>query len=101
MQEARHILLDEPMAGMSRGEKDAMIDLIRNVRSRYGVSFVVVEHDMPVIMEISAARGSPAGPGRDRRLSRGRIGSLRRRQAQRARYRPPRSACMHRHSRDE
>lgn len=53
MQQARLILLDEPMAGMSRGEKDAMVDLIRNVRSRYGVSFVVVEHDMPVVMDIS------------------------------------------------
>lgn len=53
MQEARLILLDEPMAGMSRGEKDAMVALIGNVRSRYGVSFLVVEHDMPVIMEIS------------------------------------------------
>ncbi len=53
MQQARLILLDEPMAGMSRAEKANMIDLIRNVRDRYGVSFVVVEHDMPVIMEIS------------------------------------------------
>ncbi|MYZ46914.1 ABC transporter ATP-binding protein [Rhizobiales bacterium L72] len=53
MQDARMILLDEPMAGMSRPEKTLMVALIRNVRHRYGVSFLVVEHDMPVIMDIS------------------------------------------------
>ena len=53
MQDARLILLDEPMAGMSRTEKSTMVELIRRVRERFGVSFVVVEHDMPVIMAIS------------------------------------------------
>ena len=53
MQEARMILLDEPMAGMSGPEKALMVDLIRSVRDRYGASFLVVEHDMPVIMDIS------------------------------------------------
>ncbi len=53
MQDARLVLLDEPMAGMSRTEKTQMVGLIRSVRDRYGVSFLVVEHDMPVIMDIS------------------------------------------------
>jgi branched-chain amino acid transport system ATP-binding protein len=53
MQKARMILLDEPMAGMSRAEKDRMVELIRQVRQRYGVSFLLVEHDMPVIMDVS------------------------------------------------
>ena len=53
MQEAQLILLDEPMAGMSRAEKTRMVALIRDVRDRLGVSFLVVEHDMPVIMDIS------------------------------------------------
>lgn len=53
MQGARMILLDEPMAGMSRPEKDRMTDLLRQARSRYGVSFLLVEHDMPVVMDVS------------------------------------------------
>ncbi len=53
MQQAQLILLDEPMAGMSRAEKTRMVALIRDVRDRLGVSFLVVEHDMPVIMDIS------------------------------------------------
>lgn len=53
MQKARLVLLDEPMAGMSSGEKAAMMALIRRVRHEFGVSFLIVEHDMPVIMDIS------------------------------------------------
>ena len=53
MQKARLVLLDEPMAGMSASEKDAMMVLIRRVREQYGVSFLIVEHDIPVIMDIS------------------------------------------------
>ena len=53
MQQARLILLDEPMAGMSRAEKTRMVEMIRDVRERLGVSFLIVEHDMPVVMDIS------------------------------------------------
>ena len=53
MQKARLILLDEPMAGMSQAEKQAMTQLILRVRAEMGVSFLLVEHDVPVIMEIS------------------------------------------------
>ena len=53
MQGARLVLLDEPMAGLSGGEKDRMVALIRDVRVRLGVSFLLVEHDMPVIMDVS------------------------------------------------
>ena len=53
MQGARLILLDEPMAGMSAPEKTAMTELIARVRTQYGVSFLIVEHDMPVVMSIS------------------------------------------------
>ena len=47
------VLLDEPMAGLSGGEKARMVALIRDVRARLGVSFLLVEHDMPVIMDVS------------------------------------------------
>ena len=53
MQKARLVLLDEPMAGMSGAEKSAMTTLIQRVRQQYGMSFLIVEHDIPVIMEIS------------------------------------------------
>lgn len=53
MQDARMILLDEPMAGMSRTEKSRFMDLILQVRETLGLSFLLVEHDMPVIMGIS------------------------------------------------
>jgi branched-chain amino acid transport system ATP-binding protein len=53
MQKARLVLLDEPMAGMSQPEKTAMTGLIHRVREQYGITFLVVEHDIPVIMDIS------------------------------------------------
>jgi len=53
MQKARLVLLDEPMAGMSQPEKAAMTALIHRVRDQYGITFLVVEHDIPVIMDIS------------------------------------------------
>ncbi len=53
MQKARLVLLDEPMAGMSASEKSAMTALIQRVRGELGVTFLLVEHDIPTIMEIS------------------------------------------------
>ena len=53
MQKARLVLLDEPMAGMSKTEKAAMTALIQRARKEYGMSFLIVEHDIPVIMDIS------------------------------------------------
>ena len=53
MQKARLVLLDEPMAGMSTPEKTAMTALIKRVQQQYGMSFLIVEHDIPVIMDIS------------------------------------------------
>ena len=53
MQRARLLLLDEPMAGMSRTEKERMVALIRRARDEFGASFLLVEHDIPVIMDIS------------------------------------------------
>ena len=53
MQKARLVLLDEPMAGMSSTEKAAMTALIQRARKQFGMSFLIVEHDIPVIMDIS------------------------------------------------
>ena len=53
MQKSRLLLLDEPMAGMSAAEKGEMTELIRRVRRDLGVTVLIVEHDIPVIMNIS------------------------------------------------
>lgn len=53
MQKSRLVLLDEPMAGMSTPEKTAMTALIKRVQAQFNMSFLIVEHDIPVIMDIS------------------------------------------------
>ena len=53
MQKARLVLLDEPMAGMNASEKSAMTELIGRARARYALSFLIVEHDVPVVMAMS------------------------------------------------
>ena len=45
------LLLDEPVTGMNPEETQTMIDLIRQIRDR-GVTIVVVEHNMRVIMNL-------------------------------------------------
>lgn len=46
------LLADEPCAGLNPSETSAMIDVLRRVRST-GVTVVLVEHDMPSVMEVS------------------------------------------------
>ena len=47
------LLLDEPMAGMNLEETEDMARFIINVNSMWGVSVILVEHDMGVVMDIS------------------------------------------------
>jgi branched-chain amino acid transport system ATP-binding protein len=53
MQKAALVLLDEPMAGMSKSEKSAMSGLISRVKKELGITFLIVEHDIPVVMGLS------------------------------------------------
>ncbi len=53
MQRGRLLLLDEPMAGMSDAEKADMTKLIKRARADLGLTILIVEHDIPVIMNIS------------------------------------------------
>ncbi len=46
------LLLDEPAAGMNPTEKVELMNLIRFVEEKYGVSVLLVEHDMQVVMNI-------------------------------------------------
>jgi len=47
------LLLDEPMAGMNLEETEDMARFVINVNSMWGVSIILVEHDMGVVMDIS------------------------------------------------
>lgn len=48
----RLLLLDEPAAGMNPTEKDELKRLIGRIRSEFGTSILLVEHDMKVVMGI-------------------------------------------------
>ncbi len=49
----RLILLDEPTAGMNPQESAAAMQLFRRVRDQLGITVVLIEHDMTVVMGIS------------------------------------------------
>ncbi len=50
--EPKVLLLDEPAAGMNPQEKIALRTLIRRVLDEFGLSVLLIEHDMGVVMEI-------------------------------------------------
>ncbi len=67
----RVLLLDEPVAGMNREETEDMARFILDVQEEWGVTVLLVEHDMAMVMDISShvvvlnfgqviASGSPA-----------------------------------------
>jgi branched-chain amino acid transport system ATP-binding protein len=47
------LCLDEPAAGMNAAEKSSLMDLIRSIRDRFGISILLIEHDMRVAMGVS------------------------------------------------
>lgn len=47
------LLLDEPMAGMNIEEKEDMARFILDIHERRGVTIVLIEHDMGLVMDIS------------------------------------------------
>jgi branched-chain amino acid transport system ATP-binding protein len=65
------LLLDEPAAGTNPAEKVELGELIRKVRSELGVTVLLIEHDMKLVMSVAEriivlnfgqviAQGSPA-----------------------------------------
>ena len=67
----RVLMLDEPVAGMNREETEDMARFILDVQEEWGVTVLLVEHDMGMVMDISShvvvlnfgeviASGSPA-----------------------------------------
>ncbi|HMD88264.1 MAG TPA: ATP-binding cassette domain-containing protein, partial [Anaerolineaceae bacterium] len=49
----RLLLLDEPTAGMNPNETKSAIVLFRQIRDERGITILLIEHDMRVVMEIS------------------------------------------------
>ena len=47
------ILLDEPMAGMNSSEKDMMARMILDMHEVKGMTVVLIEHDLGVVMNLS------------------------------------------------
>jgi branched-chain amino acid transport system ATP-binding protein len=47
------LLLDEPMGGMNQDEKEDMARYVLDVNQERGITVVLIEHDMGVVMDIS------------------------------------------------
>jgi branched-chain amino acid transport system ATP-binding protein len=47
------LLLDEPAAGLTKGEKAELLTLIARIRDERGVSVLLIEHDMSLVMKVS------------------------------------------------
>jgi ABC-type branched-subunit amino acid transport system ATPase component len=73
------ILLDEPMAGLAQRESEAFAPLIVDLRRHLGAALLVIEHDLPLVSEISdrlycletgavIAQGAPAEVRADPRV---------------------------------
>lgn len=74
--EPRLILLDEPMAGMNLEETEDMARYILDINEEWGITVLLVEHDMGVVMDLSdhvvvldfgqvLASGTPAAVSED------------------------------------
>jgi branched-chain amino acid transport system ATP-binding protein len=50
--EPKVLLLDEPAAGMNPQEKKALAKNIRDIRDRFSLTVLLIEHDMGLVMEI-------------------------------------------------
>ncbi len=84
--EPKLLLLDEPTAGMNPEETRRLTDFVRRLRSDLGLTVLLIEHDMQVVMGISdrvtvldhgerIAEGSPDTVRRDARVIEAYLGS--------------------------
>ena len=51
--EPKLLLLDEPCAGMNAEEKQDMIFWVKDIQDELGVTILLIEHDMNMVMDIS------------------------------------------------
>ena len=47
------LLLDEPSSGIAQRETEALGALLQRIKRDLGLTLVVIEHDIPLLMEIS------------------------------------------------
>ncbi len=47
------LLLDEPAAGLNYDEKQQLIELIQRIQSELGITILLIEHDMGLVMKVS------------------------------------------------
>ena len=47
------LCLDEPAAGLNNRESAELNSFLRAIRDEHGISILLIEHDMGVVMEIS------------------------------------------------
>lgn len=62
------LMLDEPAAGLNPKETEDLNQLIRKLRDEFGVSVLLIEHDMKLVMDISdyifvVNQGTPLSEG--------------------------------------
>ena len=73
------LLLDEPTAGMTQGEARSLMELLRRLIGARGLTILLIEHNMRVVMEVSdrvtvldygekIAEGRPSEVQKDRRV---------------------------------
>ena len=46
------LLLDEPAAGMNPQESMELVEMIRRIQKEFGLTILLIEHDMKVIMKL-------------------------------------------------
>jgi branched-chain amino acid transport system ATP-binding protein len=46
------LLLDEPAAGLNPSEQEDLMTLIQQIRDRFGLTILLVEHNMKVVMGV-------------------------------------------------
>ncbi len=47
------LLLDEPVAGMNLEEKQDLMVWLQDIQEVYGITIIIIEHDMRLVMEVS------------------------------------------------
>ncbi len=73
------LLLDEPTAGMTQGESQNLMALLKRLIAEYRLTILLIEHNMPVVMGVSdrvtvldygekIAEGEPAAVQKDPRV---------------------------------